>query len=155
ATPPSSSENCGGLRRDLRLRSSRWPAAEIRAPPAGETPAPLRDLPGCASIRARETAPAAHERRPGPTGYLVRSSMANRTTRKRARVLNPVLVNQLAADGLLVAGRLVPHGGDEFARSYVLLGVAVTVETPLHLERVLLPSERHSIHPAMAALTSD
>src|SRR5689334_25041660 len=80
--------------------------------------------------------------------------MTSRTTRKRARVLDFVFVHELAADSLLVAGRLVPHGGDEFARSYVLLGVAVTVETPLHLERVLLPGKRHPVHSAMAALTT-
>ena len=66
-----------------------------------------------------------------------------------------VLRYQSAADGLLIAGRLVSHLGDELARPYVLLGVPVAVETPLHLERVLLPGERHSIHSAVARLTSD
>ena len=63
--------------------------------------------------------------------------------------------HQPASDLFLVAGRLVAHGGDEFARSHILLGMAVAVETPLHLQRVLLPGERHPVHPPVAALTTD
>jgi hypothetical protein len=80
--------------------------------------------------------------------------MASGTTRKRARVLNLVLFYQFAADLFLVARRLITHGGDEFARPDILLGMAVAVQAPLHLERVLLPGERHLIHPAVASLTT-
>ena len=33
--------------------------------------------------------------------------------------------------------------------------MAVTIETPLHLKRILLPGKRHPVHSAVAALTAD
>ena len=38
---------------------------------------------------------------------------------------------------------------------HVFFGVAVAVQAPLHLQRVLLPGERHLVHPAVAALAAD
>src|ERR1039458_4592108 len=56
---------------------------------------------------------------------------------------------------LLTAGRLVSHGGNELARPYVLFRMAVAIQAPLHLQRVLLPGERHPVHPPVTALTAD
>src|ERR1039457_5794279 len=113
ATRPSISGSCGALPPRLRLRSSRWPAAETRS-------------------------------------LVSRSSMASRTTGQCARVLNLVFLHQPASDLFLFAGRLVAHGRDELAWPHVLFGMAVTIQAPLHLERVLLPGERHPVHPPVA-----
>src|SRR5579871_5088506 len=82
---------------------------------------------------------------------MCRSSVASRTTRQDARILNFVLFHQPAPDLFLVARGLVAHGGDELLRPDVLLGMAMTIQAPLHLERVLLPGERHAIHSSVAA----
>src|SRR5450756_523855 len=113
---PSASENCAGLRRGLRPRSSR---------PPGE------------GTRARERLPAGPRGRsvPRPSLYsfVDRSSVASRTASQRARVLNLVFGHQFAADLFLIPSGLVTHGGDKLARSYVFFGVSMAVETPLHL----------------------
>src|SRR6185503_787146 len=48
----------------------------------------------------------------------------------------------------------ISHREDLFARANVVLGIAVTVDTPFHLERVLLPHERHLIDAPMAGLAA-
>src|SRR5207237_1426156 len=44
---------------------------------------------------------------------------------------------------------------DLLARPNVLFGIAMTVETPVHVQRLHLPGQRHAIDPAMTAHTAD
>src|SRR5205085_10502346 len=133
---------------------SRWPGGETRAPAGPEIPASPPDRPGSANSRVRRRPPAAREPQPSPDCSVRHSSVASGATCKRSRILYLVFRHQAASSLLLIARRLVAHGSDEFARPQVSFGVAVTVETPLHLERVFLPGERHPVDPAMAALTT-
>src|ERR1019366_6911000 len=114
--------------------------------------------PGCASNRARERLPAGPRGRsvprPGPYSFVDRSSVASRTASQRARILGPVFGHQLAADLFLISGRQVTHGGNEITRSDEFFGVAMTLQAPLHLQRVHLVSERHAVHSAVAALAA-
>src|SRR5260370_11652964 len=151
---PSASENCAGPPRDLHPRSSRQPGAGTRAPEDTGILASPPDRPGCASNRARERLPAGPRGRsvprPGLYSFVDHSSVASRTASQRTRVLNLVFGHQFASDLFLIACGLVTHSGDKLARSYVFFGVSMTVETPLHLERIHLVGERHAIHSAVA-----
>src|ERR1017187_2828750 len=155
---PSASENCAGLRRGFHPRSSRQPGGETHAPADPGIPESPPFRPGCASNRARERLPAGHidpsVPRPGPYSVVDHSSVASRTASQRARVLNLVFGHQFAADLFLIARGLVTHGGDELSRSDEFFGVTVTVEAPLHLQRVHLRGERHVVHSAAATLAA-
>src|SRR5438045_587934 len=56
-------------------------------------------------------------------------------------------------DGLRF-GRLVTHRENLRARTDVVLWIAMAVDAPLHLERVLLHHERHLIDAPMAGLAA-
>src|SRR4051794_28825151 len=85
-------------------------------------------------------------------------------TRRAAReLLNLVIGNQDLAKFDLVGKRRAAHGYGVRLRGLLVvdpehgvtgadipLGIAMTVETPRHLQRVLLPHERHAIDLAMA-----
>ena len=64
-----------------------------------------------------------------------------------------VLFHQRASEGKLIIWRDIievidfRHGSDEF------LGCTMTIQTPLHLQRVRSPYQRHHVHIAMTCLT--
>src|SRR5207248_10255400 len=154
---PSALENCAAQPPGLRLRASPWLAAGTRAPAHPGIRAPPPDRSGCARNRAHCPPPRRTRnpvRRPGLSCLVNRSSVARGTTRQRARRLNLVFRHQPAADLFLIARRLITHRGDEFTRPDILFGMAVAVQAPFHLQRVLLPRERHSVHAAVAALAT-
>ncbi len=81
---------------------------------------------------------------------------------------NLVFRNQIASERILIgetlaierngisaARRLIPHIEDLVARPQVFARVAMTVETPLHLQGVLLVHQRHGVHRAMARVAAD
>src|SRR5713101_5521421 len=88
---------------------------------------------------------------PNPYAVLC-SSMARRTARE---LLNLVLGDQPPAE-LNLIGRLdVVDAEHRAARTHVAFGAAVAVEAPLHLQRLLLPHERHAVHLAVAGRAAD
>ena len=56
---------------------------------------------------------------------------------------------------MLVFSRLPGHVKDLFGRPEAPLRVAMAVEAPLHLKRLLLPHQGHLIDSAVAAYASD
>src|SRR5688572_9397068 len=64
--------------------------------------------------------------------------------------LDAVFLHQLRPELRLRGRRPVAHRKDLAPRAHEALRVAVTVEAPLHLQRVLLQHQRHLIDPAMA-----
>src|SRR4051812_384557 len=66
-----------------------------------------------------------------------------------------VLGDQTASDGLLVGGRDVISAEDGGARTDVRLGMAMAVDAPCHLQRLLLLHERHAVHLSVARRASD
>src|ERR1051325_9814154 len=98
---------------------------------------------------ARRSRSAATSRR----AVIARSSVARRAIGPARHV---ILANQSTAERELIAAGWFPtHGGDLRPWPQVTLGLAMTGEAPLHLERVHLPGERHAIHAAVAAFASD
>src|SRR5581483_1094944 len=89
----------------------------------------------------------------GYSGVLI-SAVTRIAARQCARVFHFVFLHQLRPQGRLRLGGLVAHRRDELARSDVLRRIAVAIETPRHLQRVLLPRERHAIHATVTTLTS-
>ena len=65
-----------------------------------------------------------------------------------------VLLNQLAAQGRLICG-LPCHVKDFTPRSDSLGGVLMAIETPPHVQRVLLPSQGHLVHLAVASCATN
>src|SRR5207245_7608322 len=77
---------------------------------------------------------------PRSLGFL-RSSMARRAARQ---LLDLVLGDQLLSELELIGRRRVIDAEDRGARAHVAFRMAMAVEAPFHLERVLLPHERHA-----------
>src|SRR5262245_27404785 len=69
------------------------------------------------------------------------SSVARRATGQLVRGANAVFFNQLLAERYLIVG-LPAHVEDFRLRPHMLLGTAMTLQAPLHEERVLLVSQR-------------
>src|SRR5687767_4173898 len=82
------------------------------------------------------------------------SPMARRAAGIGAPGRDPVFLCQLWPDDRLRHGRLVAHRVDLAARPYVVLGGAMAVDAPLHLQGVFLQGQRHLIDPAMTGLAS-
>ena len=70
--------------------------------------------------------------------------MTDRTVGKLLDI-DMVFLHQFLADFGLITGRLVAHRKDFLARAQKFLGSTVAIETPLHLERLLLPGQRHPV----------
>src|SRR4029079_17261839 len=77
-----------------------------------------------------------------PTPYAVLSSVARRAARE---LLNLILGHQPLAELELIGRRHVVDAEHRRARPHVALRVAVAVEAPFHLQRVLLHHQRHPI----------
>jgi hypothetical protein len=77
------------------------------------------------------------------------------THRAAREPLDLVFLHQLFAKGELIRGRLPLHVENLVSWPDESLRIAVTLETPLHVERVLAPHERHLVHAAMARRTTD
>ena len=71
------------------------------------------------------------------------------------QALDLVFLHELPAQRLLIDRRFVSHPKHFLARAHVLLRMAVAVEAPFHLERGLLPGERHLVHGAVAGFAAD
>src|SRR5678815_4776353 len=79
-------------------------------------------------------------------------AMTCRTTRQ---LLDAILFDQLLTQGKLIGRRLVFHTEHVLARAYEPFRRAMTVEAPIHIERILAPHERHPIHSTVAGRTPD
>lgn len=73
--------------------------------------------------------------------------MARRAGGQRPDV---IFLDQLAAESELIGRRLILHVEDLIARTDELFGRAVALETPVHVQRIDAPRERHFIEPAVA-----
>src|ERR1700722_14232685 len=80
------------------------------------------------------------------------SSMASVTVRQTLYV---VFLHQLAAQFFLIGRRFISHVEHLVARANILLGIAVTVNAPVHVKRVFFVHQGHLVHPAMAGGASD
>ncbi len=69
--------------------------------------------------------------------------------------LNAVFLYELPSLFDLTGGRLPCHVEYLVPRTKEFLRLAVTVQTPLHLQRGDLPCQRHQIHSSMASGTAD
>src|SRR6185295_5534641 len=78
--------------------------------------------------------------------------VARRATRE---LLNLIFGNEPPAELLLVRRRAIVDVENGVARPDVALRVSMAVEAPFHLERLLLPHQRHAIHLAMAGRAAD
>src|SRR4029453_8049489 len=80
----------------------------------------------------------------GRTGSRSWSS-SSMTCRATGELLNTVLGDQPLTQFELVRGRLILDAEDGFTRPHVAFGTAVAVDAPVHLERLFLPHQRHSV----------
>lgn len=78
--------------------------------------------------------------------------MACRAARQRPDV---VVLDEFPAEGELIGRRSILHVEDLLARPDKKLRRAMTLETPIHMQRVDPPGERHLIDPAMAGSATD
>src|SRR5687767_7239055 len=81
--------------------------------------------------------------------FMSGSPMTRRTAGVAA---NGVFLDQPRADHRLRHRRLVSHREDLAARPYVVLGVAMAIDAPVHLQGVLLECQRHLVDAAVARL---
>src|SRR5437773_2980490 len=98
-------------------------------------------------------APETPDRRRAPRAFSTsrRGRKASPMTCRAAReLLNLVFRDQPRPELELVGWRVVVHAKDRLARPDVLLGMAVAVEAPLHLQRFFLPHQRHAIYLPVA-----
>src|ERR1035438_4198748 len=72
-----------------------------------------------------------------------------------SQALNVILLDELFSELFLVGRRLISHAEHLVARAYVLLGIAVTIYAPVHVQCVFLVRERHLVHAAVAGGASD
>ena len=72
--------------------------------------------------------------------------MTGRATRQLS---NPIFLDQLLAQGDLIDRGLVIHIEHVLARSHITLRGAVTLEAPIHIERIFPPRERHRVDSAV------
>src|SRR5579862_2431050 len=77
-------------------------------------------------------------------------------TRRAAReLLNLVFRDQAAAELELIGRRRIVDAEDRVTRTDVALGIPMALEAPLHLQRLFLPHERHSIDLPVARRAAD
>src|SRR5947209_12773964 len=88
---------------------------------------------------------------PNPVVYRD-SSMARRAARE---LLNLILGDEPASQLQLIRRRRVIDAEHGVARAHVALRVAVAVDAPFHLQRLLLPHERHAIDLSVAGRAAD
>src|SRR5262249_58573549 len=79
-------------------------------------------------------------------------SMTNRTARE---TFDFVLLYKLLPERNLVRRRLPIHAEDLLPRAHKALRAAMAFQTPLHIQGVLAPHERHLIYSTMASCTAD
>src|SRR6185436_3784274 len=127
---------------------------ETRCRDAPETPDPRPVLRACATSGRGPRISGRYgwqARRRGPPTLIPDPSSLipgrSSVTRGAAReLLNLVLLDQSLADLGLIRRRDVVDAKHRFARAHVALGAAMAVEAPFHLQRFLLPHQRHPVH---------
>ena len=78
--------------------------------------------------------------------------MASVTIRQ---TLDVVFLNKLAAKFFLIGRRLIGHVEHLIAWPDILLGIAVTVDAPVHVKGIFFVHQGHLVHAAMAGGASD
>ena len=81
--------------------------------------------------------------------------MTGRAAGQLTRVADVVLLDQLPSEYALFAVRPPIHVEHLLARAQVLFRRTMAVETPFHLQSLVLPHERHAIDRAMARDAAD
>src|SRR5579863_8185216 len=72
-----------------------------------------------------------------------------------SQALNVILLDELFSKLFLVGRRLIGHAEHLVARSDIFLRIAMTIDAPVHVQRVFLVRERHLIDAAVAGGASD
>src|SRR5689334_13562468 len=91
-------------------------------------------------------------RGPAKACQFSRSSMARIAVGK---ALDVVFLHELSSELFLVRRRFISHVEDLIARPEKLLRIAMTLDTPVHVERVRLVRERHQVDSSVARSTAD
>src|SRR5215471_4309512 len=81
--------------------------------------------------------------------------MADGTIGQLKSGLNVIFRHQLRAQCFLIHHWLPTHRENLIARPQMLLGMAVTFETPLHVHVRMLPRQRHKIDASMTCFAPD
>lgn len=76
--------------------------------------------------------------------------MTSRTAGQHFRPLDVIALYQIAALLLLVCRRPPFHVENLVFRSHIVFRMAVTIQTPFHLQRLRLRHDRHLVNPAVA-----
>src|SRR6185503_5267006 len=79
-------------------------------------------------------------------------AMAGRTARQFSDL---VFLNQFRSQRALISRRLIRHVENFLARTHEAFRRTMTVETPIHVERVFPPYQRHLVNTAVTGRTSD
>src|ERR1044071_3952720 len=86
---------------------------------------------------------------------LLIGSLLAMTCRTTRQFLNAILFDQLLTQGELIDRRLVFHAKDVLARPHESFRRAMTVQTPIHIKRILAPHERHLVDSPVTGHTAD
>lgn len=81
--------------------------------------------------------------------------MASRAAGQLSRAADVVLFDQLSPERTLIAAGLPRHIENLLARAQIGFRIAVAIETPFHLQRLVLPHQRHAIDAAVASDAAD
>src|SRR5437763_15514101 len=86
---------------------------------------------------------------------FARSSCSSVTGRAAGEPLNLIFVDQPASQLQLVRRRGVVDAENLIARPYVQLRIAMAVDAPFHLQRLLLPHQRHAVDLSVTGGAAD
>src|ERR1700730_15632161 len=126
--PPSSSGNCGGWVGQARLAAGRQTHPRRRL----ETPSSPRALPGFSNTGVPGLIPAEPESCLDQE-RVFRSSVARVAV---GQALNLILLDEFSAQFFLIGWGLIGHVEDLVPGANVSLGIAMTVDTPIHVQGV-------------------
>src|SRR5436309_534453 len=145
---PSAAGTCAAQRDP---RSFRFPKG-IRCRAAPEKPDRSRVRRAFANLRGRWP-------RTGRYGWqALRPRRSYRSSRARGaarELLNLILGHESLAELEVIGRRGVVDAEDSLTRPKVALGIPVAIQAPFHLQRLLLPHERHAIDLAMTRRAAD
>src|ERR1700722_14665278 len=141
------------------LRPANWAfGRRVHRRDRPETPWSRQVLRGSSSTKVPGLIPAAPESYLSPEPVYrcqkpdYQSSVASVAVRQ---TLNVVFLNQLSAKFFLIGRCFISHVKDLIAGANVLLGIAVTVDAPVHVERIFFVHQGHLVDAAMAGGASD
>src|SRR5690349_12377997 len=86
---------------------------------------------------------------------LLIGSLLAMTCRTTRQFLDAILFDQLLPQGELIFWRLIFHAEHVFARAHESFRCAMTLQTPIHIKRILAPHKRHLVDSSMTGHAAD